>query len=174
MNLGQRLLEQQEPAYAEEEDSYREEIERLDTFPTSFEDGSWTIEDVEWIVQWKSSRSTGYFARNDPPDITDAIGRALEADSIQKKVDILTELDGVQVRMASAFLLFMDPERYTVLDWRAWEVLYEAGYLPDEMPDDPEVEDYLVYLGACWALANEYDVSLRTLDMALWALGGED
>jgi hypothetical protein len=53
-------------------------------------------------------------------------------------------------------------------------VLHENGYLPDEMPDDPTVEDYLLYLGACWAIANEYDVSLRTLDMALWALGGDE
>jgi hypothetical protein len=32
----------------------------------------------------------------------------------------------------------------------------------------------IVYLGACWAIANEHDVSLRTLDMALWALGGDE
>jgi hypothetical protein len=42
------------------------------------------------------------------------------------------------------------------------------------MPDSPTVEDYLLYLGACWPIANESDVNLRTLDMALWALGGED
>ena len=76
--------------------------------------------------------------------------------------------------MGSAFLLFMNPDRFTVLDWKAWSVLHESGYLPDEMPDDPSVDDYLLYLGACWAIANEYDVSLRTLDMALWALGGDE
>jgi len=31
-----------------------------------------------------------------------------------------------------------------------------------------------MYLGACWALANEYDVNLRTLDMALWAFDTEE
>ena len=89
-------------------------------------------------------------------------------------MDVLTKLDGVQVRMASAILLFVNSDRFTVLDWRAWDVLHENGYLPDELPDDPTVEDYLLYLGACWAIANEYDVSLRTLDMALWALGGDE
>jgi hypothetical protein len=38
------------------------------------------------------------------------------------------------------------------------------------MPDDHSVEDYLRYLAACLAIANEYDVHLRTLDMALWVL----
>jgi hypothetical protein len=57
-----------------------------------------------------------------------------------------------------------------VIDERAWNVLQQTGYLSQDLSDDPTVEEYLLYLGACWALANEYDVSLRTLDMALWAL----
>jgi hypothetical protein len=36
--------------------------------------------------------------------------------------------------------------------------------------DDPAADEYLLYLGACWAIANEYDVSLRTLNRALWVL----
>ncbi len=68
----------------------------------------------------------------------------------------------------------MNPGRVTVLDWKAWDVLHENGYLPDEMPDNPTDEDYLLSLGACWAIANEYDVSLRRLDMALWALRGDE
>jgi lipoprotein NlpI len=41
------------------------------------------------------------------------------------------------------------------------------------MPDTPTVENYLLYLGAYWAIAKEYDVSLDILDMALWALRGD-
>lgn len=61
----------------------------------------------------------------------------------------------------------MNPDRFTVPDWKAWGMLYENESLPDEMPDDPTVENHLLYLGACWAIAKEYDVSLRTLDMVL-------
>jgi len=173
MTLSQELLEEQEVAYEAEENRYAEEMERIETLPSAFTEGSWSMEDVEWIIRWKSSRSIGYFERNDREDVTQHVNDALTADSVSEKVDILSELDGVQVRMASAILLFVNPDRFTVLDWRAWDVLHENGYLPDEMPDDPTVEDYLLYLGACWAIANEYDVSLRTLDMALWALGGD-
>jgi|GEM_PF-3400120 thermostable 8-oxoguanine DNA glycosylase len=174
MTLSQRLLEEQEVTYEAEENQYTEEIDRLESLPSLFADGSWSMEDMEWIVRWKSSRSIGYFERNDREDVTQHVNDALAADSVSEKVDVLTELDGVQVRMASAILLFVSPDRFTVLDWRAWNVLHENGYLPDEMPDDPTIEDYLLYLGACWAIANEYDVSLRTLDMALWALGGDE
>lgn len=174
MTLSQQLLEEQEVAYEAEEDKYTEEIDRLESLPSSFADGSWSREDMEWIVHWKSSRSIGYFNDNDDKEVKHLVNDALNANSVSEKVDILTRLDGVQVRMASAILLFMNPDRFTTLDWRTWDVLHENGYLPDEMPDHPTIEDYLLYLGTCRAIANEYDVSLRTLDMALWTLGGDE
>jgi len=54
--LSQQLLEEQEVAYEAEEDQYTEEIERLETLPLAFEEGSWTWDDLEWIVR---SRMTG-------------------------------------------------------------------------------------------------------------------
>ena len=161
MDLGRRVLQQQEAVYEKEEDQYAEEIEYLETLPEAFKEGTWMWEDLEWIVRWKM---TGL----------PFVDKAVVASSPSEKITHLTEISGVAERMGSAFLLFMNPDRFTVLDWKAWSVLHESGYLPDEMPDDPAVEDYLLYLGACWAIANEYDVSLRTLDMALWALGGDE
>jgi hypothetical protein len=79
-------------------------------------------------------------------------------------------LSGIGVPVASAVLLFINPDRFTVIDERAWSVLQETGYLAQELSNDPTVDEYLLYLGACWTLANEYDVSLRTLDRALWVL----
>lgn len=174
MTLSRQLLKEQEVAYEAAEDRYDEESERLKTLPVAFEEGTWSREDIEWIVRWKSNRSIGYFDRDVHEDIEEHVNNVLSANSVSEKVTVLTGLHGVQVRMASAILLFVNPDRFTVLDWRAWDVLHKNGYLPDEMPDDPTVEDYLLYLGVCWAIANEYDVNLRTLDMALWALGGED
>ena len=57
--------------------------------------------------------------RNDRENVIQHVNDALAADSVSEKVDILTELNGVQVRMASAILLFVNPDRFTVLDWRA-------------------------------------------------------
>lgn len=180
MELGRRVLKQQEAAYEKEEDQYAEEIERLETLPKAFEKGTWTWEDLEWIVRWKMTGSPFVgkvlddFNTNDETFVSSQIEKSVAASSPGEKLSHMIEISGVAERMGSAFLLFMNPDRFTVLDWKAWNVLHESGYLPDEMPDDPSVEDYLLYLGACWAIANEYDVSLRTLDMALWALGGDE
>jgi hypothetical protein len=180
MELGRRVLEQQEAVYKEEEDQYAEEVERLETLPRAFEDGTWSWEDLEWIVRWKMTGSPFVgkvlddFNSNDAAFVTSQVEKTVASSSPGEKLSHLIEISGVAERMGSAFLLFMNPDRFTVLDWKAWGVLHESGYLPDEMPDDPAVEEYLLYLGACWAIANEYDVSLRTLDMALWTLGGED
>jgi thermostable 8-oxoguanine DNA glycosylase len=119
-----------------------------------------------------SVRETGprIFPKNDDAVIQEHIERAVHKSNVRDKVEALTSLSGIGVPVASAVLLFINPDRFTVIDERAWNVLQETGYLPQELSDDPTVDEYLLYLGACWTLANEYDVSLRTLDRALWVL----
>lgn len=108
--------------------------------------------------------------KNSEEEIRSKVERAVHESGIQTRVDALISLNGIGVPVASAILLFIDPDRFTVIDERAWNVLQETGYLLDDISDDPTVEEYLLYLGTCRALANEYDVSLRALDMALWVL----
>jgi hypothetical protein len=176
MTLSQELLEEQEVAYEAEEDQYAEEIERLETLPPAFDEGTWTWDDLEWIVRWKMTGSPFVekvlddFNSNDETFVTSQIEKTVAASSPGEKLTHLTEITGVTERMGSAFLLFMNPDRFTVFDERAWNVLQETGYLRRELSEDPNVDEYLIYLGACWTLANEYDVCLRTLDRALWVL----
>ena len=85
MTLSQQLLEEQEVAYEAEEGRYDEEMERIETLPSAFTEGSWSMEDMKWIVRWKSSRSIGYFERNDRDDVTQHVNDALAADSVSKK-----------------------------------------------------------------------------------------
>ena len=178
MDLGRRVLEQQESRYAEEEDLYEEEVARLESLPTAFEEGEWSREDLEWIIEWKvgvfTKPTLKHLRKNGDEEIRARIEEAVHEASIRSKVEALTSLTGIGVPVASAILLFINPNRFTVIDERAWNVLQETGYLSQDLSDDPTVEEYLLYLGACWALANEYDVSLRTLDMALWALDIND
>lgn len=68
--------------------------------------------------------------------------------------------------MASAILTAIDPERYTVIDFRALEAL-------GNMANDCSVNFYLNYLDACRRLAKGHDVSLRDLDRALWQWSSE-
>ncbi|EMA43109.1 hypothetical protein [Halococcus saccharolyticus] len=173
MQLTNSLIEQKARQYRESVPEYEEEARKIETLPSDFEAGTWSWDDLEWIVKWKSNRSIGYFRQNDPDNTAEVITQVYREDSVTKKLDLLTDLSGVAVRVASAFLVYMAPENHTVLDWRAWALLHETGHLFSEFPDPPSTEDYLIYLGTCRALSREFDTSLRELDRALWVLGGE-
>ncbi|MFT4905161.1 MAG: hypothetical protein ACI8UR_001732 [Natronomonas sp.] len=168
------MLEHFEAKYPEKEDMYEEEVAQLESLPTAFEEGEWSREDLEWIIEWK----VGVFLKpvlrnlreNDDEEVRTRIEEAVHETSIRFKAKALTSLKGIGVPVASAILLFVNPNRFTVIDERAWDVLQQTGYLSQELSEDPTVDEYLIYLGACWTLANEYDVCLRTLDRALWVL----
>ncbi len=177
MSLSRRLIEQKMNDY--EDPIFEEELEQLDALPELFSNGKWTQDDLEWIIKWKvgtafEKPTLRHIRSNSDEQIRQAIETAVNARTVGDKVNALTSIKGVGVPVASAILLFINPNRYTVIDVRAWGALHEMGYVDQELSDNPSVEEYLIYLGSCWTLANEYDVSLRTLDMALWALGGDE
>jgi endonuclease III len=178
MDLSQRVLEHLESKYPKQEDMYDEEVEQLESLPTAFDEGTWSREDLEWIIEWKVGVFTKpilkHLRKNDDEEIQARIEEAVHEPDIRSKVEALTSLNGIGVPVASTILMFIDEDRFTVIDGRAWNVLQETEYLSQELSEDPTVDEYLIYLGACWTLANEYDVSVRTLDRALWVLDIED
>lgn len=83
----------------------------------------------------------------------------------------MRRLEGIRVRVAPAILTSIYPTQFTLIDTRVRETLRQTGHLSRELSNDPTIDEYLLYLGACKAIATEYDLSLHALDMALWALG---
>lgn len=175
MRLNRELIVSKADEYMEIADNERyqeEEPRQLERLPIAFENGTWTWEDLEWIVRWKAHRSIGYFRRNDRDRVGTVISDVIETSEPRQKVALLTNLHGIQVKMASAFLLFMNPNKFTVIDSRAGSVLANGGYLESMVPQSPSVDEYIQYLEVCRDIANRFDVDLRTLDRALWVLGG--
>jgi thermostable 8-oxoguanine DNA glycosylase len=172
------MLEHLESKYPKKEDMYDEEVEQLESLPTVFKEGTWSREDLEWIIEWKVGVFTKpilkHLRKNDDEEIQAKVEEAIHEPDIRSKVEALTSLNGIGVPVASAILMFIDEDRFTVIDERAWNILQETKYISQELSEDPDVDEYLIYLGACWTLANEYDVSLRTLDRVLWVLDIED
>jgi len=174
MNLDRDVILSKANEYMEIADDERyqsEEPTRLKRLPAAFENGTWTWDDLVWIVRWKSPRPLNHFKKNDPEYVEEVIEAVVEASSTRIKLGLLTNLKGVRVKMGSAFLLFMNPDQYTVIDVRAGAVLSREGYIPSN-PDDPSIEEYINYLDVCRGLADDFNVDLRTLDRALWVLGG--
>ncbi|MEF8841176.1 MAG: hypothetical protein V5A62_06065 [Haloarculaceae archaeon] len=184
MELTPSLVEQRAREYREAEMLYETEREHLEDLPRAFADGEYGWRDAEWVVQWYFRRYLGAYpnvdrragesayGENDVEDVREALSAA-GSGTDEERVRRLTTLDGVDVRVASAFLQFLSPDEYVVVGEREWAVLRAADELAAPYPDPPDVEDYLAYLETCREVADRCDCDLWTLYMALWRLWNE-
>jgi len=123
-------------------------------------EGNFSIDNLEIIYDWKSPRRRALLRLNSSERIERALKNALRAQDVGQAVCALTQLKGIGVKMASAILTAMDPDRYTVLDFRALQAL--------GCEDHEEIEFYVDYLAYCKEKAAELGVSLRDFDRANW------
>lgn len=182
MELTRPLVEAKAAEYEREEPLYAVEAEHVGMLPEALRDGEYGWRDLEWVVQWYFRRYLGAypdegrraaeeaFRDNDFEDVSEALSLAVSRDDTAGKLDGLASLDGVDVPVGSAFLLFLYPERYVVVDERVWEVLHEAGEVDVAYPDPPSVEGYLTFDGACRDLMDRFDADAWALYRALWRL----
>jgi hypothetical protein len=112
------------------------------------------------LCEWKSPRSRPLVARNPRGAITRATRRALHGPE-RERIEALLSLHGVGFPTASVLLHFADPAAYPILDVRAVAALGESR-------TSYTIPFWLEYVEACRTLARDHDVSLRTLDKALW------
>ena len=124
--------------------------------------GDFSRANLEMIFRWKTGgRGISRLSRNSESEICDALELAVNAKTERAALAVLCGLTGIDVPVASAVLTAIDPERYTVLDYRALESLgVELSWYTYEF--------YLTYLDECRKLAGQNSVSLRNLDRALW------
>ncbi len=122
-----------------------------------------TLADIEL---WKWGRRVGLVDANEEEFVREVTRASFNANSERFKLEVLTLMNGVGIRMASTILAFRYPRRYTVMDWRAWKSLKSFQLL------DGEIEDtyycWRRYNSVCQELAARNRVSLRKLDKALW------
>ena len=123
------------------------------------------------IAEWKAARVKGHMNKNDEQYVKDITQVSLSTKNERLKIEILTLLNGVQIRMASAILMFCFPNQYTVMDYRAWDSLKAFGMIGGEINDT--FECWQKYNEICREIATQNGVSLRELDKALWQYNGE-
>ncbi|WP_336037609.1 hypothetical protein [Halobacterium yunchengense] len=185
MELTRDVVETRAAEYADEEPLYAVEREQVETFPDAVRDGEYGWRDAEWVLQWYFRRFLGAypdaerraveaaFGENDYEALRDALDAAVSAEAVAARVDALTGLAGVDVRVASAFLQFLFPERHVVVGDREWGVLVAADELADPYPDALDAADYETFDDACLALQQRLGVDAWALYRALWRLGAE-
>ena len=134
--------------------------------------GNYDRQNLEVIVDWKIenrflARVMSYLDHNTDADIANALRSAIAASAEKSAIQILDRLHGVGVPVASAILTTTLPERYTIIDVNALKALGVSDELKDE------IDYYVAYLQKCRGLAMQFNISLRTMDHALWQWGHE-
>jgi hypothetical protein len=79
------------------------------------------------MCRWKSSRAIHQYRRNSAAAIRRTSREVLGTRNERQRLELLTRLKGVSVPTASAILTLIDPERYGVIDIRAWQLLFQIG-----------------------------------------------
>ena len=88
--------------------------------------------------------------------------------SPERRVECLTEIDGLSVVLSTAVLTFWKPTEYTLMTEPVLELLEKKGvWNGNTDPDYLQPSDYPQYLKICEDLAQSYGVSLRDLDRGL-------
>jgi hypothetical protein len=99
----------------------------IDELSTIRERGYLTKADLVKVCRWKSPRAIKHIQRNSPEKVKKVTTAAFATRSEQKKMELLTNLYGVSVPMASSILMLTNPLSYGVIDIRTWQLLYEIG-----------------------------------------------
>ena len=114
------------------------------------------------LVRWKAARVVRHAERNTEAQVREITTVAFGASSSLLRLKFLTILHGFSWAMASALLHFIFPKECPVLDVRAMNTV---GGPPRNYEKDDVWEEYAAL---CCKTAEDYGISLRTLDRALW------
>lgn len=126
--------------------------------------------ELRWVGEWKTPRIRPEIARNTEAGVQGLTAAAFLARGDGTRLRVLLGLRGVGVAVASVVLHFGDPDRYPIYDVRVRAALRRIG-VRRRFP--PTAVGWVAYAAVLRELATRHRVSLRTLDKALWRLGGD-
>jgi hypothetical protein len=125
--------------------------------------------ELRWIGEWKSPRIRPQIARNTEAGVRGVTAAAFLARTDAARLAVLLGLRGVGVAVASVILHFGNPARHPIYDVRVRAALGRIG-VRRRFP--ATAAGWAEYAAVLRTLGARHRVSLRTLDKALWRLGG--
>ena len=114
--------------------------------------------------KWISPQGSSQIDRNREGFVEKITAKAFSLDDDWEKLEKLTEIHGVGQHVASVILHLYDSKKYPILSYPA---LSAVGIM-EEYVRGSEYPFWQEYVNRCRAEAERYDVSMRTLDRALW------
>lgn len=123
------------------------------------------------IIIWKSNRTKnkvrdGLKAANLSP--SQLLKQVHDISDDREKMCRLNKVRGIGIPIASAILTVCYPDRFTVLDYRAWSALYQFKRVSKQAMPHGIKKYFDQYLPECTRLAKKMKMSLRETDKALW------
>jgi len=131
--------------------------------------GHLTLPEFLELCKWKTERSKSRVAKNTEGLVEEATRFALSAKHEQLRIHSLLSLHGVGWPTASVILHFWHTDPYPILDFRA---LWSLGR--ESPPAAYNFDFWWKYTLFCRELAKECNVSMRTLDRALWQYSADN
>lgn len=129
--------------------------------------GEYRFEDFLAVCKWKTPRTQPWCRQNAPDEVSEITRFALSTPVERLRIEVLRCLRGVDWPTASVLLHFAHRDPYPILDVRAlwsWGLAEVPAY---------SFRFWWQYVQHCRALAGAQQVSMRTLDQALWQFSNE-
>lgn len=131
--------------------------------------GYLTKEEFLAVCMWKSPRPKQRYLENTEEKIKTTTKKVLSTKFEKRKIELLTELRGVSIPVASAILTITNPRDYGIIDIRVWQLLY----FYEEVKTKPRgagfnFNNWYSYLMKLRFLARELKVSVRDVERTLF------
>jgi len=121
------------------------------------------------MCRWKSSRAMHHYRRNTAAAVRRTSREVLRTRDERRRLELLTSLNGVSIPTASAILTLIDPERYGVIDMRAWQLLFEIGSVEKKPHGVGFIfADWKQYLSILREHARALGVPVRRVELTLF------
>jgi hypothetical protein len=163
-----RFPEKQLPLFAARYQYPLEEKTVIGLSPIIMKRGYMQKEELRIIAHWKAPRSAGRMENNEEEYVREITKYAFSATTERARIEVLTNLDGVQWPTASVILHFFHKDLYPIMDFRAlWSVSLDV-------PTQYSFGFWFPYVEFCRDLSKRVNIDMRTLDRALWQYSKEN
>lgn len=121
------------------------------------------------VVMWKTPRPKKHYLSNPKELIVEISKKVLEANSDEEKINLLLNLKGVSIAVASSLLTIINPKDYGIIDIRVWQLLHLYGEIKTKPKGQGfNVEDYKNYLFILRKYAKQFNLNVRDIERILF------
>ncbi|MBK6315841.1 MAG: hypothetical protein IPF53_16500 [Blastocatellia bacterium] len=126
------------------------------------------LEVAKWKLEGQYGRAARHLERLTPPIVRTVTAAAFAIDGpdddfeTELRAGLLTTLPGVGLPIASAVLTLVEPDRYAVIDFRAWRALFGSDRASFG------VADYRAFMSALRERSVRERTTPRDVELRLW------